>query len=210
MCKETPIREEKYREYAIKIYRDVDGPNPRLDFDNFGTMVCFHPNYNLGDKHNFSREDLIEYVKRKDVLSFPLFLLDHSGLWLRTSRYACDPGGWDTSFVGYVVVDYAKIRKEFGKRITKKAREHTYKMLEGEVKEYSAYLEGDVFGYVIEDPIGEEVDSCWVFIRWDLSSEEMLSECRSIIDHHIEKEKEAAVKMHAEEIGECSYIRCFV
>lgn len=203
MCKEQPMREEEYKGYAIKIYQDIDGPDPRADFDHIATMVCFHPNYNLGDKNDFSKEDLVEYVKRKDVLSLPLYLLDHSGLWLSTDRYACDPGGWDTSFIGYIVIDYATIRKEYSvKHVTKSVKERAYKLMQAEVEEYSAYLSGDVFGYVIEDPFGDEVDSCWGYIGWDLSGKDMLKECEAIIDHHITKQSEEEVEMHKEEIGE--------
>lgn len=211
MCKEQPIREEEYKGYTIKVYQDEDGPNPRLDYDNFGTMVCFHPRYDLGDNdHGMSKEDLIEHVKRKDVLSIPCFLLDHSGLWMRTGRFAEDPGGWDTSFVGYIFVNFETIRKEWPvKRITKKIKEKAYEMLRNEVREYSSYLEGDTFGYVIEDPFGDEVDACWGFIGWDVSGKYMLEECRSIINHDIERhEKEMAV-MHDMEINETvMYVGC--
>lgn len=40
--------------YTLQILYDEDAPNPREDRDNFGTMVCFHRRYNLGDKHDFS------------------------------------------------------------------------------------------------------------------------------------------------------------
>lgn len=39
--------------YTLQILYDEDAPNPREDNDNFGTMVCFHKRYNLGDKHDF-------------------------------------------------------------------------------------------------------------------------------------------------------------
>ena len=42
--------EEIKQEYnTIKIYRDEDPVNPRK-WDNLGTMVCWHRNYNLGDE----------------------------------------------------------------------------------------------------------------------------------------------------------------
>lgn len=33
--------------------QDSDYANPREDYDNFGTMVCFHDRYTLGDKHTY-------------------------------------------------------------------------------------------------------------------------------------------------------------
>jgi hypothetical protein len=43
------IRTEKYRGFNINIYHDDDPINPR-EWDNMGTMVCFHDRYNLGDE----------------------------------------------------------------------------------------------------------------------------------------------------------------
>lgn len=42
--------------YTIFIYPDEYPDNPR-DWDNTGTMVCFHSRYNLGDKHEYTGKD---------------------------------------------------------------------------------------------------------------------------------------------------------
>ena len=60
--------EEEYKGYSIKLFQDEDSESPR-DWDNLGHMICFHPNYDLGDKHNMTPEELLELVKRKDVLA---------------------------------------------------------------------------------------------------------------------------------------------
>lgn len=39
---------------TLNIYQDEYPPNPRTDYDHLGTMVCFHRNYTLGDKHDHS------------------------------------------------------------------------------------------------------------------------------------------------------------
>lgn len=43
--------------YTLLVKQDDDPPNPRVDADNFGTMVCFHPRYNLGDAHAYADSD---------------------------------------------------------------------------------------------------------------------------------------------------------
>lgn len=43
--------------YLLKISLDWDAPNPREDYDNMGTMVCWHRRYALGDKHDFGEPD---------------------------------------------------------------------------------------------------------------------------------------------------------
>lgn len=44
----------------VEIHIDPDPLNPREDYDNIGTMVCFHRNYMLGDEHGVEqcRDDI--------------------------------------------------------------------------------------------------------------------------------------------------------
>lgn len=43
-------------EYTLIVQEDADATSPRED-DTFGTMVCFHRRYNLGDEHSFENSD---------------------------------------------------------------------------------------------------------------------------------------------------------
>ena len=45
-----PFETVEYKNYKIELHFDEDPLNPREEFDNFGTMVCSHRNYNLGDE----------------------------------------------------------------------------------------------------------------------------------------------------------------
>ena len=61
--------------YTLKIVHDDDGGNPR-DWDNLGTMLCWHRQYNLGDKNNYSDHrdflaDLVtENMPTKDIIAY--------------------------------------------------------------------------------------------------------------------------------------------
>lgn len=55
--------------FALIIYQDVHAENPREEFDNLGTMVCWHPRYNLGDKHDYSSPDEFYSYLVKEVYS---------------------------------------------------------------------------------------------------------------------------------------------
>lgn len=180
----------EYRECIIKIYPDETADDPR-DWDNFSNMICFHHNYNLGDKHNFSdSHELSDYLKKNKTLNLPLFLLDHSGLRMSTNNFLyCDPGQWDSGQVGIIYVDYEKIRKEYNvKHVTKNIKQKVYKVLESEVYVYDDYLNGNVYGYVTETAAGESIDSCWGFFG---ETSYMMEQAKSSIDYHIqEKRKE--------------------
>lgn len=47
------IEKVEYKGYVIEIIQDDDGINPRSEWDNLATMICFHNRYTLGDKHTY-------------------------------------------------------------------------------------------------------------------------------------------------------------
>ena len=57
-----------YKGYQINIHNDSDPMDPVREFDQLGTMVCFHRRYNLGHKHNYnnSTDFLMELAKEGD------------------------------------------------------------------------------------------------------------------------------------------------
>jgi hypothetical protein len=177
------------KKYRIKIIQDENPFSPRED-DNLGTMVCFHSRYDLGDKHDFSREEAQEFLKSKEIcVSLPLYLYDHSGITMNTTGFSCR---WDSGCVGFTYVTKEQVRKEYSvKRITKEVIEKVTKVLEGEVETYDQYLRGDVYGYEIYEVTtcseGHEhenfVDSCWGFY----GEEYCMTEAESIVGLCIEE-----------------------
>ena len=156
---------------TLKIYSDDNPESPR-EWDNLGTMVCFHSRYNLGDKHDFSTPDeFMEFLNQDNVISLPLYLYDHSGITMRTHRYN-KPGSaywqypeWDSSHIGYIYVTKETVREQYGwKVITASRLEKIIQHLLNEVKTYDDYLTGNVYGFILECAIcGKQIDSCWGF-----------------------------------------------
>lgn len=162
-----------YRGYHFNIVQDTDPESPR-EWDNLGTMTCFHRKYTLGDKHNLKSGnyegwgDLSDKLVRDGaVIILPLFLFDHSGLRMSTTSEffrAVDQQKWDWGQVGFIHISRQKIFTEFGyKKLTKERRDQVTKCLSGEVDTYDQYLSGEVYGYQIEDDQGNNVDSCFGF-----------------------------------------------
>jgi hypothetical protein len=54
------------------------------------------------------------------------------------------------------------------KEWTKELEDKVIKCLEQEVETYDQYLTGDVYGFVVYDEDGQEVDSCWGFFGDDI------------------------------------------
>jgi len=152
------IESAEHDVFTIEIHTDEYPESPR-DWDNFGTMICFHSRYALGDKHDMDIDELTALVARADVYSLPLYLSYHSGLAMNTTGFSCP---WDSGQIGYTYVTREKVLSEFGVDVVDtKLLEKIYTYLRAEVATYDAYLRGDVYGYTILDSDGETVHSCY-------------------------------------------------
>ena len=164
------IENEKYK---LEIFDDLNPCSPR-EFDNLGTMVCFHRRYNLGDETELkssdfsSWEELESYLYKEEnaLIAIPVFMYDHSGLWINTTGFSCP---WDSGQVGYIYVSKEKVRREYScKRISKKLKEMIREMLCSEVDLYNDYLCGNVYGFTLTDKENaEEIDSSSGFYGTD-------------------------------------------
>lgn len=189
--------------YTIKIEYDEDAQNPREDFDNAGVMVCFHRRYNLGDKHEYDSSDFSGWSELEAAIMrdhnapviLPLYLYDHSGITMYTTGNTTyhQHAAWDSGQVGFIYLSRETIKEEWGyTRITKKAREFLENYLRGEVETYDQFLRGEVYGYMIESPDGDSLDSCWGFYGIDYCKQE----AESMVDWYVkEDEKTAALDL---------------
>jgi len=181
-------------EQGFKLYvaQDDMSPESPREWDNLGKMICWHRNYDLGDKHSFANpSEFMAWWKEegKGGILLPLALLDHSGLsmWVGSEASPFDPGGWDSGQVGWIYCTKEMIVKEYGKNKRKLAE----KVLRGEVETYDQYLKGDVYGYIIKNPDGETVDSCWGFYGYKYCIEEGKSMLKCQVERHNKEEKMA-------------------
>jgi hypothetical protein len=129
-----------------------------------------------------SLEDAAEYLRvtRDAIEVLPLVMYDHSGITIKVgSSYAQDSGGWDTSQIGFIYTTQARV-DELGV-----PQDSIEEQLRNEVEEYAQYLEGDVYGYVIDTPDEDHVESCWGFYGTDYIKDE----ARAAAQHYVEKEQ---------------------
>lgn len=157
----------------VEIYQDSDPMNPRTEFDNLGTMVCFHRRMNLGDeKHGFnSPDELTAYLESLHGKYIGLYIraYEHSGITItsdpiKMNRYPFTDS-WDSGWLGMIFVTYEKIMKEYGwKYITSKRAKTIRGYLQSEVETYDDYLTGNVYGFQTYcNQCESELDSCWGF-----------------------------------------------
>ena len=148
---------EKYKEFEIVIENDMDVEDPRHD-GTLGKMICFHRRYDLGDKTDLKSDmfngwdEWYDYIKKdlKGIIILPLYLLDHSNIWMRVGRGFgdVDPGHWDSGQVGFIYTTKEAILKECSvKKIGKRALKKAEDILCSEVDVYSKYISGECFAY---------------------------------------------------------------
>ena len=191
-----------YRGYTIKVEQDETPTNPRTEWDNLGTMACFHNRYTLGDRgHGYDSSDYdgwdeLEQAILKDnpeAVILPIYLYDHSGITINTTGFSCP---WDSGQIGFIFVSLYEARKEMGwKVITKERREQLEKYLRGEVETYDHFLTGNVYGFEVTAPDGEEIHSCWGFYG-DHEESGLMEDARGQIDWAIKD----ACKTHFEKL----------
>jgi hypothetical protein len=176
------------KQTRVRVMIDRDCESPRKD-ENFGTMLCWHPNYDLGDE-KIPRGDLERIEERiaalpEGTIILPLGFYDHSGISMYVgSVHPMDPGRWDSGNVGIIYATPEKIRENFMVvgEITPEILKRAEEVLRGEVEYYDKYLRGECYGYTIETAetcnLGHvhwtATDSCWGFIGSNVAENGMI------------------------------------
>lgn len=175
--KMEPVQTVSYKNHTISIHYDDCAESPRT-WDNLAEFHCSHRRYSLGDKgFNYSNgQDCISAAKKAqkqgDVV-LPLYLYDHSGITISLTPFSCP---WDSGQVGFVIIRREKLLKEFSaKKFSTSLKKRALDIAQSEVQTYDQYLQGDVYGYKIDDDNG---DSCWGYY----GIEDCISEAKSIVD----------------------------
>lgn len=184
----------KYRGFEIETHQDdCDEDSSPRNWDNLGTMVCFHGKYNLGDDHNFKNpEELSKFMDENKVFSLPIYMYDHSGIGISSSNkhypFNCP---WDSGQLGYVFTTGKKAVEFFGgKKLTKAIVKKIYESLQQEMDTYNEFLSGEVYGYYVQS-----IDSCTGYYGEE-GIKTMIQEAKDSIDFHIKEQ----VKKHCDKL----------
>lgn len=176
------IETETYKQHEITIEIDENPENPR-EWDNLCEFHYCSIRYLLGDQeHNHSTEELsrVEYqAKRQGDMVLPYFAYIHGDITISLSPFPCQ---WDSGQCGVIIIRRKKMLEEFmgaKKNWTKALRERAIKCMEGEIKTFDAYLQGEVYGFIIDD----YGDSVWGYY----SKEDAMGEAKSSIDYLVQQ-----------------------
>ena len=182
----------KYGSCRIHVRREEDPESPRT-WDNSWKWYTNHRRYGFDseDGKTLKVDDIYDDNDRLDGESMhdailrqhpefldvqPIYLYDHSGIAISLKSFS-DP--WDSGVGAIAVITKEQARKDFKDAPDEDTlKERAYVWLEGEVEAYDRYLQGEVYGYVVEGPSGDEIDSCWGYYE---EPEEVAKEATGVI-----------------------------
>lgn len=142
--------------YRLTIEADYDAENPRTAWDNLGVLYVPRPprGYSMTDK-GASAEDAADAP-----VVLPVYVIDHSGIALSEKPFGCP---WDSWQAGCLYITEKTLLAEYGQD-TAETRKKAKNYLRGELRDYAAYVSGEVYEYAItRESDGELIDSCWGF-----------------------------------------------
>lgn len=149
----------------LRIEQDEDAQSPAEFEDTEVFLIANHRDFFVPpskDERNFEVATVIE-EQRKTHHVFMLEAYIHSGVRLALAGEGNFPDRrWDVSLLGAVFVSKSEWR-------TRKA---AYKAAQSKVEEWNTYLSGDVWGFIVEDDDGNQLDSCWGFYGHDYCEKE--------------------------------------
>lgn len=198
----------EYKGYNISLERDDFNESPL----EWGSCGFFSTNKKMSsvsfgdfDKStdDFDSLDEIEaYFEANGYVYKKMYLYDHSGWTVSSKPFGCR---WDSGVAGYLYIDKKSAVRDFGgnKRLTKPLREKTELFLEGMIESLDQYFTGDVWCISIEDPSGEEIESCGGFYGEDAA----IDEAKALIDADIAYQEKKAIADAAKTVFANSFFR---
>jgi len=197
----------EYRGFNITVEKDTDTDvdSPRT-WNNFGTMVCWHSKYILGDvQPTISPNDYIYNLFPLDVheriddlglddenwnariwsefsdrfVHLPIYMYEHGGITIRTTPFSCP---WDSSQIGFIYISNEDADKAF--LFMGNERLDARECLIAEVEIYNQYLTGDVWYYSVDDHDGNFLFGCGDVYGYD----DAVKMAKEEIDHHVRHE----------------------
>lgn len=143
----TIIEKEEPSKYRIEIRLDLDYDRDENNYWNEETtFYSNHRNFKFDGEVD---DDLIEKLEQKEVDGkkyYPVYMFDHSGYALSKHPFN---DKWDSGMLGIAEVDNSDGNADF--------------IFDDFFTELKAYMEGEVYGFIILDELDDWVDSCWGF-----------------------------------------------
>jgi len=169
--------------FRVSIHQDEDASAPE-NGNNDLFLVTTRNRHFVVQRKGFELDSIRDGEHKKDYHALPLFAYIHSGVALSLWRGGQFSDPWDSGQIGYVLV-----KKRQGFRNIRKAAESL-------MSEWNQYLSGDVWGYIVEDADGNNVDSCWGFYGLEYVQKEARESAEYARKHETEESSKIEACMH--------------
>ena len=167
--------------FRVRLVPDLDATDPRKDHEQIATFVLRHRRYDLpleGDlvgqiddameRGGFALTARYLQAARGAAVVLPVWGHERGSLSLHAGyRAGAYADRWDSGLAGLAYITDAQVNagwRDHGFDVT---ADELAAVVRSEVEEYDAYLQGEVYGYVVERATDADsqdwaqVDSCW-------------------------------------------------
>ena len=186
---DTKIEDIEYKGCIIEKHYDFNPENPLEDWDANGIFYHWKDN---GQEEMLKYCELLGYdpdsreqtgEEHPDAVRIDKY--EHSGVSysVHGEGYYCR---WDTSSTWAVWFPDDCLMDELKGLKGKKRRDKCIVYARQACKLFNQWANGDVYGFIVKDQSGNEIDSCWGYFG-DEAWEDALSECKHFIDEHIKE-----------------------
>ena len=158
-----PIPSATHPTLQLELHYD---PSPAAP-DTAPLHITYNPraHYTLGTEVATDDEDAMIRGQVRDgkAVGMPVWAYVHGSVMLRAAYHNPFTCQWDSGRSGWVYATNADLRTLYNvKRLTERIKERALEDMCAQVKEFSAYLNGEVYGFIIRDTVTREsLDSCW-------------------------------------------------
>lgn len=151
-------------------HSDLDSPREYEESIMFG----FHRAYGSPDEAPHADPETARKIAQSgDNLCLPVWLYAHSGTCYKAAESNPFHCPWDSGLFGYIYITRANARKWYGvKRLSEKNRLRALEDLKAQVDTYTKWANGETYGWKVEDPDGELIESCYGYYDEDEATTE--------------------------------------
>jgi hypothetical protein len=172
------VLEHEEKDKTVKITRMEYPESPlMLEPNRPTTLALEHGRYELGDedpeteKHG-SWADVESSLREKhDIVAMTrVFLYEHTGITISTTPFQSP---WDSGCVGIAYVAEEDVPDYEDSKYDRPDDDTIAEWIEDRVTQYDQYLRNEVYGYVVEDEDGAELNRCSGFYGDPLENENL-------------------------------------
>jgi hypothetical protein len=163
--------------YTLKVFHDEDAEAPQEKDSEPDVFLACPSNRYFEPVIPKRAGSSFEAIDRDEYEEFPLYAYIHSGVWLYMDTNE-SPCAWDSGRIGSVFV------KRDDESPNKRAD-----VAADWVKYWNSYLSGERYGYQLEGPDGDRIDSCLGFDDLEYMKGEVMDIHRSHLEEDSKTEK---------------------